>query len=94
MEKVSGNAAHSTTLDIFGQPEYKAIPQFVQGLKQHVRNVLIINDDMETLSVVIVEGTRVDARMFTERTRHGSGRGKQQQQQRQGQSGTRRPIAR
>lgn len=67
-----------------GIPEETAISQFVHGLKSHVRNVLIVNDEMGTLSEAINEATRVDARMFSER---GYTRYKGQGGKSQGQSG-------
>lgn len=52
-----------------GIPEQTAIPQFVQGLKTHVRNVIVINETEETLTAAINEAIRVDARMYSERNR-------------------------
>jgi len=53
----------STSLNI---PEVTATAQFVKGLKSHLREALIINDDAnDSLDDVIAEAQRIDSQLFT-----------------------------
>lgn len=48
-----------------GIPDATAVAQFVKGLKSHVREALIINDETGNLDEIISEATRIDSQMYS-----------------------------
>lgn len=48
-----------------GIPDATAVAQFQKGLKSHIREALIINDEDGNLEDVIKEATRIDSQLFS-----------------------------